>query len=85
MTPFFVLRSLFFAPYLWLAIACSFVIQANPASEEPRTKNQEPGTGADEPFRPEAGKFPPLEKAHAYRGEPPRQHPRTGVWNVLPQ
>jgi hypothetical protein len=69
MTPFFVLRSLFFAPYLWLAIACSFVIQANPASEEPRTKNQEPGTGADEPFRPEAGKFPPLEKAHAYRGE----------------
>ena len=26
-------------------------------------------TIADEPFRPEAGKFPPLEKAHAYRGE----------------
>jgi hypothetical protein len=25
--------------------------------------------GADEPFRPEAGKFPPLEKAHSYRGE----------------
>ncbi|WP_243838947.1 hypothetical protein [Prosthecobacter fusiformis] len=24
---------------------------------------------ADEPFRPEAGKFPPLEKAHTYRGE----------------
>lgn len=24
---------------------------------------------ADEPFRPEAGKFPPLEKAHSYRGE----------------
>ncbi|MEX0793139.1 MAG: hypothetical protein WD045_08385 [Pirellulaceae bacterium] len=24
---------------------------------------------ADEPFRPEAGKFPPVEKAHAYRGE----------------
>jgi hypothetical protein len=24
---------------------------------------------ADEPFRPEAGKFPQLEKAHAYRGE----------------
>ena len=28
--------------------------------------NEEPGT---EPFRPEAGKFPPLEKAHSYRGE----------------
>ena len=25
--------------------------------------------GADEPFRPEAGKFPPLEKALSYRGE----------------
>lgn len=24
---------------------------------------------ADEPFRPEAGKFPPLDKAHSYRGE----------------
>lgn len=24
---------------------------------------------ADEPFRPQAGEFPPLEKAHAYRGE----------------
>lgn len=24
---------------------------------------------ADEPFRPEAGEFPPLEKAHSYRGE----------------
>ena len=28
--------------------------------------NEAPGT---EVFRPEAGKFPPLEKAHAYRGE----------------
>ncbi|MGC3967785.1 MAG: hypothetical protein QM775_10565 [Pirellulales bacterium] len=26
-------------------------------------------TVADEPFRPEAGKFPALEKAHSYRGE----------------
>ena len=26
-------------------------------------------TAADEPFRPEPGKFPPLEKAHSYRGE----------------
>jgi hypothetical protein len=26
-------------------------------------------TAADEPFRPEAGRFPPLEKAHSYRGE----------------
>jgi hypothetical protein len=27
------------------------------------------GIVANEPFRPEAGKFPPLEKSHAYRGE----------------
>ena len=26
-------------------------------------------TGEDQPYRPEPGKFPPLEKAHAYRGE----------------
>ena len=26
-------------------------------------------TAVDDPFRPEAGKFPPLEKAHSYRGE----------------
>ena len=26
-------------------------------------------TADDEPFRPEAGKFPPLDKAHSYRGE----------------
>src|SRR6476659_1539979 len=26
-------------------------------------------TAAEQPFRPEAGKFPPLEKAHSYRGE----------------
>ena len=26
-------------------------------------------SAADEPFRPQAGEFPPLEKAHSYRGE----------------
>lgn len=41
-------------------IACSFVIQAIAAAEEPKP---------EAPFRPEAGKFPPLEKAHSYRGE----------------
>ena len=49
-----------------LALVCSFAIHLPAASEEPKTKNQEQGT---EPFRPEAGKFPPLEKAHSYRGE----------------
>lgn len=51
----------------WLAaLVCSFVERSNAANEEPRTKNQERET---EPFRPEEGKFPPLEKAHSYRGE----------------
>ena len=68
MKAFFVLRSRFFVPGSVLALACSFVIQAS-AAEEPSTKNQEQGTGAAEPFRPEPGKFPPLEKAHSYRGE----------------
>ncbi len=30
------------------------------------TNNQEPGA---DPFRPKSGEFPPLEKAHCYRGE----------------
>jgi len=41
-------------------------VRANAADEEPRTKNQEQ---KKEPFRPEAGKFPPLELARSYRGE----------------
>ncbi len=35
-------------------------------NQDPGTKNQQQTA---EPFRPEAGQFPPLEKAHAYRGE----------------
>jgi len=49
-----------------VALVCSLVIQANAANQEPKTKNQEQ---VNEPFRPEAGKFPPLEKAYSYRGE----------------
>jgi hypothetical protein len=50
-----------------LVCVWSILIEVAPviaADEAPRTKNDEP-----EHFRPEAGKFPPLEKAHAYRGE----------------
>ena len=42
---------------LWLAALCLGVSLLTSA------------VTADEPFRPEAGKFPSLEKAHAYRGE----------------
>jgi len=42
------------------------VVSAFAANEAPGTKNQEQ---ASEPFRPEAGKFPELSKAHTYRGE----------------
>ncbi len=51
----------------WLLVLVgSFVVTAHAANEAPGTKNQEHAT---EVFRPEPGKFPPLEKAHAYRGE----------------
>lgn len=36
------------------------------ANEAPGTKNQEQASG---PYRPEAGKFPELARAHTYRGE----------------
>jgi len=49
-----------------LVLACACFVHAAAAEEKPGTKNQKPGT---EPFRPVAGEFPPLEKAHAYRGE----------------
>ncbi len=42
------------------------LVHANAANEEPGTKNQEQRT---EVFRPEAGKFPPFDKARSYRGE----------------
>ncbi len=49
-----------------LLLVCSLAVSANAANQEPRTKNQEKKPDV---FRPEAGKFPPLEKAYAYRGE----------------
>ena len=49
------------------ALLCA--VSAIAANEEPGTKNQAQRTAATDPFRPEAGKFPPLEKAHIYRGE----------------
>ena len=66
MKPSFVPRSSFLVAKSCLALACAFAIQLNAANDQPKTKNQEPGT---EIFRPEAGKFPPLEKALSYRGE----------------
>ncbi|MDF1859941.1 MAG: hypothetical protein P1U87_06980 [Verrucomicrobiales bacterium] len=52
-----------------LIFACAFFVHATVAEDKPGTKNQEPRTRSKEPFRPSPGKFPPLEKAHAYRGE----------------
>ncbi len=50
------LHSLFVMPRTLLApLLCALSISAS--------------LSADEPFRPEAGKFPPLEKAQSYRGE----------------
>lgn len=51
---------------LFLVVVGSLVGSFHTAGEEPRTKDQEPGTVS---FRPEPGEFAPLEKARAYRGE----------------
>lgn len=50
-------------------LVVSLLIEASASGQQPSTKNQAPRTEIDEPFRPEAGKFPPLEKSHSYRGE----------------
>ena len=47
-------------------LACLLIVQAPAADKKPKKKIAEP---QGEVFRPEAGKFPPLEKAHSYRGE----------------
>ena len=65
---------LFFVPGLthlfprsWFPVLVSVLLMgATASSEEPKAKKQEPEA---EVFRPEVGKFPPLEKAHSYRGE----------------
>lgn len=60
-------RSLFIIRSLSLAaLGLSFVIHSTALSEEPGTKNKEQKA---EPYRPEPGKFPALDKAYSYRGE----------------
>ena len=49
-----------------LGVSLLTFIHANAANEQPGAKNQ---PSKAEPFRPEPGKFPPLEKAHSYHGE----------------
>ena len=51
---------------LLLALGGSFLGLGVSVAQQPGTKNQGPGTEA---FRPKPGEFPPLEKAHSYRGE----------------
>ncbi len=70
MKTIFVPGSWFLVSRSWFRVlVCSLVVQTTAFREEPNTKNQVPGTGVAEPFRPEAGKFPPLEKAKAYQGQ----------------
>ena len=49
----------------WL-LALGLLLHASAIGGEQGTKNEQPGT---EIFRPEPGEFPPIEKAHSYRGE----------------
>jgi hypothetical protein len=68
---FLVPRSWFLVPLrrglvgsLSLVLASSFAFDLSAANEEQSTKNQE-----QKVFRPEPGKFPPVEKARSYTGE----------------
>ena len=65
---FVVLGSSFMVYCSSFFVLCSLlmVTGALAANEAPGTKNQEQASG---PYRPEAGKFPELAKAHTYRGE----------------
>jgi hypothetical protein len=68
MKQFLALRSWCLVPGSWLLVLIGSLLThaATAADKAPKTKNQEQEA---EPFRPVAGQFPPLEKAHAYRGE----------------
>ena len=50
----------FYRAVPWLALAGSFIIPVAFTSDE---------SESEAIFRPVAGEFPPLEKAHSYRGE----------------
>jgi hypothetical protein len=52
-----------------LALVSLLLVQADVIGEEAGAKNKEPRTENNNIFRPRAGEFPPLEKAHSYRGE----------------
>ena len=49
-------------------VAC-FLFATTGFSQEQKSSRYETAAGVDQPFRPEAGKFPPLDKARVYRGE----------------
>ncbi len=52
-----------------LALSCFGFLSVSAFGEESKSKNSSSSSKAEEPFRPQAGKFPPLEKAYSYRGE----------------
>ena len=54
---------------LLLAVLLLAVIAGPAAVAATPDKTAAPPATKDEPFRPEVGKFPPLDKAYAYRGE----------------
>lgn len=66
MKSLFLTRSSLLVPASLFAIVCSSDLRSNAADEDPRATNAKQENA---PFRPEAGKFPPLERAHSYRGE----------------
>jgi hypothetical protein len=52
-----------------LAVVCLGIVILATATAVAATPEAPAATAEPAPFRPEAGKFPPLEEAHSYRGE----------------
>lgn len=54
----------------WLiAVLTAVLVPTGVRAGDSGTESAQPSAGADDVFRPQAGEFPPLDKAHAYRGE----------------
>ena len=69
MRQLFASGSWFVVPRVRFVICCAWMMLVASTMLQPIARCQEQGPGNQEqPYRPEAGKFPLLEKAHSYRG-----------------
>ena len=58
-----------FTAGFWLLVLLGSLLVGAPSAAQNRKANKENPGAEEQVFRPKAGEFPPLEKAHSYRGE----------------